>query len=309
MQNNYLIVIVGPTGIGKTDLSIKLAENFNTEIISGDSRQIFKEMNIGTATPTPDQLNSVTHHLINSHSITDYYNAYKYEQDVLKLTSKLFETKNPIILTGGSMMYIDALCNGIDELPTIDPKLRDNLKNQFDKEGITPIRRLLKQLDPAFYSQVDLKNPKRIIHAVEVCLMTGLPYSNLRKKCKQTRPFKIIKIGLEMNRDELYSRINKRVDLMIEDGLENEAIKLFPLKHLNSLNTVGYKELFEYFDGKIIREEAIELIKRNSRRYAKKQLSWFKKDNETTWFNPNDYDKIINFVNHQIESIERSANI
>jgi len=295
-KHNCLIVITGPTGIGKTDLSIRLAQTFRSVIISGDSRQIFKELTIGTAKPTEAQLSQATHFLIDSHSIRDYYSAWQYEQDVLSLTKELFPIYNPLILTGGSMMYIDALCNGIDEIPTIDQELRDNLYRQYKNEGIDAIRRLLKQLDPVFYGIVDLKNDKRVIHAVEICLMSGKPYSELRTQTKRERPFHIIKIGLDMPREELYGRINLRVDQMIADGLIDEAKQLYHLKDLNSLNTVGYKELFDYFDGDITQEEAIELIKRNSRRYAKKQVSWFKRDKEITWFHPQQYDEIVNFV-------------
>lgn len=302
MKQHHLIVIIGPTGIGKTDLSIQIAKNYNSVIISGDSRQIYKEMNIGTATPSAYQLDEVKHFLINSHSIENYYSAYEFEQDVLKLTADLFKTYNPLVLTGGSMMYIDALCKGIDDIPTIDEKLRNDLKQQFEKEGIESFRRMLKNLDPVFYNQVDLKNTKRVIHAVEVCLMSGKPYSQLRKNKKQERPFNIIKIGLEMDRNQLYERINLRVDHMVRDGLVNEAQKLYAFKHLNALNTVGYKELFEHFDGKISFDEAIELVKRNSRRYAKRQLSWFRRDKEITWFNSNEKDKIYKFVEESIKS-------
>jgi tRNA dimethylallyltransferase len=309
-KKNCLIVLVGPTAVGKTDLSIRLANHFGTVIISGDSRQIFKELSIGTAKPTPNQLAQVEHHLIGSHSITDYYSAWQYEQDVLELTRELFPVYDPILLTGGSMMYIDALCNGIDEIPTIDQELRDNLYKQYQSEGIDAIRRLLKQLDPVFYGIVDLKNDKRVIHAVEICLMSGRPYSELRTKTKRERPFHIVKVGLDMPREELYQRINLRVDLMLEQGLVDEVKQLYHLKHLNSLNTVGYKELFDYFDGNTTFDEAVELIKRNSRRYAKKQMSWFKRDTEIQWFHPQQYNEIVNFVTQAINDIrERPATI
>ncbi|MBN2743942.1 MAG: tRNA (adenosine(37)-N6)-dimethylallyltransferase MiaA [Marinilabiliaceae bacterium] len=296
MKTNWLIVLTGPTGIGKTDLSIEMARQFNSVIISGDSRQIYKELHIGTAAPTPLQTAMVPHYLIATHSVNDYYNAWQFEQDVLQLTRELFTQVNPIILTGGSMMYIDALCNGIDELPTIDTELRENLARQYREEGIDPIRRLLKQLDPVFYNQMDLQNHKRVIHAVEICMMSGKPYSDLRTSPKHDRPFNILKIGLEMDREELYDRINRRVDIMMQQGLEDEAKQLFHLRHLNSLNTVGYRELFDYFDGNCTLPEAIELIKRNSRRYAKKQLSWFRRDKEMHWFHPAEREKIIKFV-------------
>ncbi len=291
-----LIVVIGPTGIGKTTTSIKIANHFKTEIISADSRQIFRELKIGTATPTSDELKAAKHHNIGSHSIHDYYSAWEFEQDAIKLSEKLFTEYDHLVLTGGSMMYIDAVCKGIDELPTIDQELRDNLKSQYDNEGIESIRRQLKQLDPTFYDQVDLMNHKRVIHAVEICLMTGEPYSKLRTNTVKQRPFKMIKIGLEMERETIYNRINRRVDIMIEEGLIEEAKEFYPQKNLNSLNTVGYKELFAHFDGEYDLDKAIELIKRNSRRYAKKQLTWFKRDNEISWFQPYELDKMIDFI-------------
>ncbi|GAF03834.1 tRNA dimethylallyltransferase [Saccharicrinis fermentans DSM 9555 = JCM 21142] len=291
---------MGPTGIGKTKTSIQIAQHFKTEIISADSRQIFKELKIGTATPSAEELAAAQHHHIGSHSIHDYYSAWEFEQDAIELSEQLFKKYSQLILTGGSMMYIDAVCNGIDELPTIDQELREQLKQQYNNEGIDSIRRQLKQLDPVFYDQVDLKNHKRVIHAVEICLMTGNPYSSLRTNTTKQRPFDIVKIGLEMDRKDIYDRINKRVDLMIEAGLIEEAKQFHPQKELNSLNTVGYKELFAYFDGECDLPKAIELIKRNSRRYAKKQLTWFKKDKKTTWFDPNDINKMISFIEQKI---------
>ncbi len=291
-----LIVIVGPTGIGKTTASIAIANYFKTEIISADSRQIFKELNIGTATPTAHELTSAVHHNIGSHSIHQYYSAWEFEQDALALSEKLFLKHDQVIMTGGSMLYIDAMCKGIDDLPTIDEELRENLHKQYMSEGIESIRRQLKQLDPEFYNQVDLMNHKRVIHAVEICLMTGQPYSTLRTNTIKQRPFNILKIGLEMEREEIYERINKRVDNMIEEGLVEEARGLYPHKELNSLNTVGYKELFDYFDGEHNLEKAIELIKRNTRRYAKKQLTWFKRDKEISWFHPQDTNKMLSFI-------------
>ncbi len=295
-MSKTLVVIIGPTGIGKTSTSIKVANYFDTEIISADSRQIFKELKIGTATPSEEELNAAKHHNIASHSIHDYYSAWEFEQDALKLCSELFTNHDVVVLTGGSMMYIDAVCKGIDELPTIDQELRENLKEQYDREGIETIQRQLKQLDPEFYDQVDLKNHKRVIHAVEICLMTGKAYSLLRTNTVKKRPFNIIKIGLELPREEIYERINKRVDIMLEQGLIEEVKEFYPNKNLNSLNTVGYKELFAAFDGEYDLDRGIELVKRNSRRYAKKQLTWFKRDKEIQWFSPFDTDKIINFI-------------
>ncbi len=295
-----LIVIIGPTGIGKTTTSIVVANHFKTEIISADSRQIFKELNIGTATPTVHELASAVHHNIGSHSVHEYYSAWEFEQDALALSEKLFKTHHQVIMTGGSMLYIDAVCKGIDDLPTVDKELRENLHTQYMSEGIESIRRQLKQLDPEFYEQVDLMNHKRVIHAVEICLMTGQAYSSLRTNTVKQRPFNMVKIGLEMEREEIYERINKRVDNMIKEGLVEEARNLYPHKDLNSLNTVGYKELFDCFDGEYDLEKAIELIKRNTRRYAKKQLSWFKRDKEIGWFHPQETKKIISFIEQNI---------
>ncbi len=296
-----VIVITGPTGIGKTGLSIKVAKHFNCPIISADSRQIFKEIKIGTAAPTRRELEEVSHHLIGTKSIDDYYSAYEFEREALKVSENLFKTNDIIILTGGSMMYIDAFCNGIDELPTIDPDLRNDLQNLYQKEGLAGIRRQLKILDPEFYNQVDLKNSKRVIHALEICLMTGKPYSTLRTNTKKERPFNIFKIGLDMDRGELHQRINQRVDKMMAQGLEEEAKEWHHKKHLNSLNTVGYRELFQFFDGEISKEKAIALIKRNSRRYARKQLSWYRRDKEIKWFSPDNPDEVIKFVESKLK--------
>ena len=299
-MTKHLVVLVGPTGIGKTDTSLKIAQHFNTEIISADSRQIFKELKIGTAAPTAEQLNIVPHHMVATHSVNDYYNAWQFEQDVLQLSQTLFEQHDLLVLTGGSMMYIDAVCNGIDDLPTIDPELRKEVMEMYEKEGLDAIRRQLKMLDPVFYDQVDLKNHKRVMHAVEVCLMTGKPYSSLRTNASRQRPFNIIKIGLDMDREELYHRINLRVDLMVEAGLFEEARQFYHLKNQNALNTVGYKEIFAHWDGEYDAQTAIELIKRNSRRYAKRQLSWFRRDKDMHWFQPKDVNEMITFVEEQI---------
>jgi tRNA dimethylallyltransferase len=291
-----LIILAGPTGIGKTELSLQLAKTLNTEIISSDSRQIYHELKIGTAAPTEEQLSVVSHHMVGTHSIQDYYNAYEFEQDVLSLLDNLFQSHPTVLMTGGSMMYIDAVCKGIDELPTIDPELRKDVQDKYEKDGLDAIRQELKLLDPVFYGQVDLKNHKRVLHAVEVCLMTGKPYSSLRTNTAKKRPFRQIHLGLDMERNRLYNRINGRVDQMVHDGLIEEARKFYPQKKLNALNTVGYKELFAHFDGEYNLETAIELIKRNSRRYAKRQLSWFRRDPQRVWFSPDQSDQIINFV-------------
>ncbi len=300
MKNKTLIVLLGPTGVGKTDLSIRLAQRYNTEISSSDSRQVYREMRIGTAVPEPEQLKAVPHHFIHTHSVHDYFSSWECEQQTLALLEKLFQHKDQVLLVGGSMMYIDAVCNGIDEIPTIDEQLRKEVFEQYQAEGLEAMRRQLKILDPVFYEQVDLKNAKRVIHAVEICLMAGRPYSELRSNTKKERNFNIVKIGLNRDREELYHRINQRVDIMIEKGLEAEARALFPYRALNSLNTVGYKELFEYFTGNISFEKAVELIKRNSRRYAKRQLSWFRRDKSIHWFHPDDFDAVAECIDRQL---------
>jgi len=302
-MTNTLLVLIGPTGIGKTELSLNLARQLNTVIISSDSRQIYKELKIGTAAPTKEQLQAVQHYMVGTHSITDYYNAYEFEQDVLKLLDTLFHSHNKVVMTGGSMMYVDAVCKGIDDLPTIDPELRKEVMDTYEKEGLDAIRRQLKLLDPVFYEQVDLKNHKRVIHAVEVCLMTGQPYSSLRTNSARKRPFNILKIGLDMDRTELYDRINRRVDIMIEEGLFDEARTFYEHKTLNALNTVGYKEIYGHFDGEYDADTAIELIKRNSRRYAKRQLSWFRRDKEISWFHPAQAEEIIKFAESSLSTI------
>jgi tRNA dimethylallyltransferase len=303
MQKN-LVVITGPTGIGKTSVGIKVAQHFKTEIVSADSRQIFKELCIGTAVPAKNELNAVKHHLIQNISISENYNASRYENDALEQINELFKKHDLVLLVGGSMMYIDAVCKGIDIMPDADPEIRKSLKTQLEKEGIESLRFQLKKLDPEYYSKVDLKNPNRIIHALEITLMTGKPYSGFRTNKIKQRPFNIIKTGLNCERDLLHQRINSRVDQMIKDGLVNEARSVYSLKHLNSLNTVGYKELFDYFDNKTSLDKAIELIKRNSRRYARKQLTWFRRDGEVTWFNPENTDEIIDFIRTQISAIQ-----
>jgi tRNA dimethylallyltransferase len=295
-----LIVLLGPTGVGKSDISVRLAQYLHTEIISSDSRQVYRELSIGTAVPPLAGLQKVKHHLIHSHSIHEYYSASHFEDDVLKILQQLFTEKDTAILTGGSMLYIDAVCNGMDNLPDADQKLRAGLTREFEENGIEHLRLQLKQLDPDYYAVVDLKNPKRLLHALEVCLATGTPYSSFLTNPKKERPFNIIKIGLNPEREELYERINRRVDRMMEEGLEEEARRVYSLRHLNSLNTVGYKELFAYFDGATTKEEAIDLIKRNSRHYARRQLTWFRRDKEINWFRPEQEEEIIQFIKNQI---------
>ncbi|MBF0575892.1 tRNA (adenosine(37)-N6)-dimethylallyltransferase MiaA [Dysgonomonas sp. GY617] len=283
-----LLVLLGPTGVGKTELSVSLAEYWNCPIISADSRQLYKGLSIGTAAPTENQLSRVPHYMVGTLSVEDYYSASEFESEALKIISQLHETLDVLIVTGGSMMYIDALCKGIDEVPTIDDALRKELYDRFEKEGLEPIRSQLKILDPVFYDQVDLKNYKRVIHALEVCLMSGKPYSSFRTNTVKQRPFEIIKIGLMRDREELYQRINIRVDEMMKDGLLAEAEKFYPLRMNNSLNTVGYKELFKYLDGEWTLDFAVEKIKQNSRIYSRKQMTWFKRDTDITWINLSD---------------------
>lgn len=291
-----LIVLLGPTGVGKTDLSIEIARHFQTSVISCDSRQIYREMRIGTAIPSAEQLTAVPHFFIHTLSVKDYFNSWQFEQQALEKIRELHHTAEVVLMAGGSMMYIDAVCKGIDDIPSIDPDLRMQLIERMEKEGLETIRSLLRKLDPVFYEQVDLNNAKRVLHAVEVCMMAGKPYSALRTNSPKEREFDILKIGLNREKSELYDRINKRVDRMLEEGLEEEAHSLYPLRHLNPLNTVGYKEFFEYFDGQIDYPEAIRLIKRNSRRYAKKQLSWFRRDPDIHWFHPDDKEGIFRLM-------------
>ncbi len=296
LKKNKLFVIVGPTGIGKTSISIKLAKHFNSEIISSDSRQFFRELKIGTAVPSKSELAAVPHHLIGNISIFDYYSVHKFEIDSLSILDTLFEKYKFAFLVGGSGLYVDALCNGIDDIPDINPEIRQQVIDRFNNEGIDGLRFDLKKLDPELYSRIDLKNPKRIMRAIEVYLSTGKPLSKFQTKLKKQRPFEIIKIALNQDRKELYDRINQRVDTMIVDGLEHEAMQFYKYKSLNSLNTVGYKEMFAYFDKIISKEKAIELIKRNSRRYAKRQLAWFARDKNTVWFDSQNYNSIQDFV-------------
>jgi tRNA dimethylallyltransferase len=291
-----LLVLLGATGIGKTDLSISLAKYFGTEIVSADSRQMYIELDIGTAAPSPEQLNEVKHHFIKSRSIFDEYTAGKYETDALKIIDSLFETNDYVWLVGGSGLYIDAICKGIDDIPCTDAELRKSLIKRLEEEGIESLRFELGRLDPDICNTLDFRNPQRIIRALEACINSGKPYSSLRKNFEKSRPFNIIKIGLTMERNLLYRRINMRVDKMMETGLEKEAKNLYRFKELNALKTVGYRELFDYFEEKTSLEKTTELIKRNTRRYAKRQITWFTRYPEIKWFHPNDFDGIISEI-------------
>lgn len=291
-----LAVIAGPTASGKTSLCVNLALYFSTEIISADSRQIYKELCIGVARPSPDQMQAVRHHFIGTVSVQSYYNASMFETETLNLLSELFITHPIVIMTGGSGLYIDAVCKGIDDLPTIKEEVRNALLEEYRREGIKPLQEELRQADPKFFSRADIQNPKRILKALEVFRQTGKPYSSFLTGAAKQRPFRILKIALDIPRGELYNRIDNRVDEMLHLGLEKEARNLYPFRHLNALNTVGYKELFNYFEGKCSKEEAIRLIKRNTRRYARRQLTWFRNDPEYQWFSPSCPDAIIHCI-------------
>ena len=295
-MSKTLIVITGPTAVGKTDLCLDIAKYFGIPIINADSRQIYREIKIGTAAPTEEQLQQVRHYFVGTQSLTDYYSASIYEQEVMSLLDTLFQTSDYALLSGGSMMYIDAVCNGIDDIPTVDDETRNTLKRRLVEEGLESLCEQLHILDPEHYEVVDKKNPRRVVHALEICLMTGKTYTSFRTNERKVRPFQIIKIGLNREREIIYDRINRRVDNMMEQGFLDEARSVYPLRHLNALNTVGYKELFAYLDGKWSVDEAIERIKGNTRRYARKQLTWYKKDPYITWFSPNDKSLILNHI-------------
>lgn len=283
LSANELYVILGPTAVGKTETALRMAEQCGCPILNCDSRQIYKEMKIGTAAPTEEELRRVKHYFVGTLSLGDYYSAARYEEEALALLSELFKTHQRVILSGGSMMYIDAVCNGIDDIPTVDEEVRETLKQRLEQEGLDPLLRELQLLDPEHYAKVDLKNHKRIIHALEVCYTTGKPYSSFLGKGKKERPFRIHKIGLTRQREQLFDRINRRVDLMMQQGLLEETRRLLPYRDTNALNTVGYKELFKVLDGEWDLPMAVERIKKNTRVYAKKQMTWFLRDNEIEW--------------------------
>lgn len=300
MQTPTLIVLIGPTGVGKTELSLKIAENYHTEIISADSRQLYADLKIGTAAPTREQLERVRHHFVGTLQLTDYYSAAQYEADVLNTLNQLFQIHPVVLLTGGSMMYVDAVCKGIDDIPTVDKETRELMIHRYETEGLERLCAELKLLDPEYYNIVDLKNPKRVVHALEICYMTGKTYTSFRTRSNKKRPFQILKIGLKRDREELYERINRRVDQMIDEGLVEEARSVYPYRHLNSLNTVGYKEIFNYLDGTWTLPFAIEKIKQNSRIYSRKQMTWFKRDADIAWFHPDETDKIEAYIQENI---------
>ena len=296
-----LIVITGPTAVGKTALCLDIAQHFGIPIINADSRQIYKELKIGTASPTIEQMRRVPHYFVGSLSLHDYYSASLFEQQVLEILQREFEHSDYALLTGGSMMYIDAVCNGIDDIPTVDDATREALKARLSSEGLEPLVEELRRLDPEYYEIVDKQNPRRVVHGLEICLMTGKTYTSFRKREKKERPFRIVKIGLNRDREELYNRINQRVDQMMTDGLLDEAQRLYPMRHMNALNTVGYKEMFAYIDGTWTLEEAVERIKGNTRRYARKQLTWYKKDEQIRWFHPDEIEQIYSYISQDYE--------
>ena len=300
MKDKYLVVIAGPTASGKTATAIKVAKALGTEIISADSRQFYKELPIGTAAPTKDEQSEVQHYMIHNLNVEDKYDVADYEQDVLNLLNQLFVNHNAVVLTGGSGLFIDAVCKGLDSIPDISEEVRNKVDELYKKGGLIALQNEVERLDPEYYSIVDKYNPRRLQRAVEVCYQTGLTYSSFRKNTVKQRDFKIIKVALLWERSELITRINKRVDIMVNDGLVEEAKAMYPKRHLNSLNTVGYKEIFEHFDGKVSLDEAIENIKINTRQYAKRQMTWLRKNNDYKWFTIDELDEMLNYINSVI---------
>ena len=293
---NTLIVIVGPTAVGKTNSSVELARHFKTEVISADSRQFYQEISIGTARPSVTEMRGIKHHFINFLPLDQEYDVFRYEREVLQLLERIFQSKKTVILTGGSGLYVKAVCEGIDEIPDVDPEVRRNLKIELQEHGLEALQTRLKTADPLLYQNIDLQNPARVLRGLEIFASSGKPLSSFQTGKVKPRPFRIIKIGLERPREELYQRINQRMDQMIAAGLFAEAEKYYPVKHYNSLKTVGYQEIFGYLDGEYDHEEAVRLLKRNSRRYAKRQMTWFKKDPEITWFQADEYQQVIEFI-------------
>lgn len=295
-----LIVIAGPTAIGKTGLAIRIAQHFDTEIVSADSRQFYRETTIGTAKPADTELTAIKHHFINSHSIFDTFTVGHFEERAIQLLEGLFQRYNAVVLAGGSGLYIDAVCKGFDKLPKADPGIRDRLNLEYEQNGIAYLQEELKKADPEYYTEVDLANPQRIIRALEVYFTTGTPFSAHRKGSEKNRPFKTIKIGLNTDRNKLYQQINSRVDLMIRHGLIDEVTSLLPHRQLNALKTVGYSEIFDFLDGNYTLEEAIDKIKQNTRNFAKRQLTWLRKDPQIEWFEPDQFADIVNYINSRV---------
>lgn len=297
---NTLVVLIGPTAVGKTDTSLAIAEHFSCPIISADSRQMYRGMEIGTAMPGKKELERCRHHFVGQLTPGDYYSAARYEEEVMELLGKEFAAHPVMLMSGGSMMYIDAVCKGIDDIPTVDDDTRAMVLAKYEKEGLEQLAAELRLLDPEYYNEADIKNPKRVMHALEICYMTGKTYSSFRKRKTKERPFNIIKIGLQRDREELYERINRRVDIMIEQGLVEEVKRFLHLKYHNSLNTVGYKEIFKYLDGEWTLPFAIEKIKQNTRIYSRKQVTWYRKDEDIAWFHPDNIEDIIKYIEHKI---------
>ena len=295
-----LIVLLGPTGVGKTELSLRLAEFFHVPILNADSRQLYRDLPIGTAAPTPEERQRVPHYFVGTLALDDYYSAAQYEADALSVLRNHFVANDVALLTGGSMLYIDAVCQGIDDIPTVDAATRATLADRYRREGLDALCAELQRLDPEYYAVCDLRNGKRVVHALEICHMTGRTYTSFRRRATAPRPFRVLKIGLRREREELYARINHRVDQMMAQGLLEEARRVYPHRALNSLNTVGYKELFRYFDGDWTLEEAVEKIKRNTRVYSRKQMTWFRRDASIHWFSPDDEAEIRNFITNQL---------
>ena len=296
-----LVVVLGPTGVGKTELCLNIAKHLKSPIINADSRQIFGQMPIGTAAPTQEQQRDVLHYFVGNHNINDYYSAAMFEEDAINIIDELFnQGHNSVLMSGGSMMYIDAVCKGIDDIPTIDESTREKLKIEFERDGLDKLVDKLKVLDPEHWLIVDKKNPRRVIHALEICMMTGKTYTSFRRNTNKKRPFNILKIGLNRDREELYERINKRVLNMIDEGLVNEVLQLYNFRNQNALNTVGYKEVFDYLDGLLTLDEATRQIQSNSRRYMRKQLTWFKRDESIKWFNPNNVEEILKYIDKNV---------
>lgn len=308
---NTLVVITGPTAVGKTDLCLDIAESYGIPIINADSRQIYSDMHIGTASPTEEQLRRVKHYFVGNLHLGDYYNASMFEQDVLHVLEKEFEGRNDHIalMTGGSMMYIDAVCNGIDDIPTITDDVRQWMKQRLENEGLERLCEELRLMDPEYYAIVDRHNTRRVVHALEICHQTGNTFTSYRVRERKHRPFAIVKIALNREREVLYERINRRVDSMMAAGLEDEARRLLPYRHENALNTVGYKELFAYFDGIWPLDEAVERIKGNTRRYARKQLTWFKRDPAVRWFDTDDNKEIMTYISQEWSKIQKTTEV
>ncbi len=300
-SDKTLVVVTGPTAVGKTALCLEIARRFGTPVINADSRQIYRDLRIGTARPTEAEMRQVRHYFVATHGLSDYYSASMYEHEVLGLLETLFTSTAMALMAGGSMMYIDAVCNGIDDIPTVDDKTRETLKRRLKEEGLEPLVEELRRLDPEHYEIVDRRNPRRVVHALEICHMTGQTYTSFRKAEKKQRPFRIVKVGLNRQRDELYDRINQRVDDMMRDGLLQEASSVYASRGLNALNTVGYKELFAYLEGRFSLEEAVERIKGNTRRYARKQLTWLRRDPTIRWFHPDNKKEIIDYILSEVK--------